>query len=145
MNMSKGIATSAPGSSPGSLRSFLKDEEGSYTLESVIWFPIFVILLVFVMNIAIVFFSESQILRVVQDGNRALSIGRLETEQEVEEYIGQRLAYLEASLQIDTRIDNGFVFTNIDIPATQLMPLNFMTKAFDGINVAVFAQQIIEY
>lgn len=127
------------------LKTFFKDEEGSYTIESLIWFPMFVILLTFIMNISLVFFSESQILRVVQDGNRAFSLGRLDTAEEVETYVNNRLSYLGAQFEIDTVINGGFVSTNISVPASQLMPLNVMTSAFDGVNVAVFAQHIIEF
>ena len=120
----------------------MQDEEGSYTIESVIWFPIFAILLAFVMNISLVFFSESQMLRVVQDGNRALSMGRFETAEEVENYVQQQLAYLDADLVVDTQISGGFVSTNISVPASDLMPLNLMTSAFASVNVAVFVWSI---
>ena len=58
--------------------NFFTNEEGSATIETVIWLPIFTILLTMIINLSMVFFSESQILRVVQDGNRAFSLGRLE-------------------------------------------------------------------
>ncbi len=128
-----------------STASFWQDEDGSYTIESVIWFPIFAILLAFVTNISIVFFNESQILRVMQDGNRAFSLGRLNDAQEVETYITDRLAYLQAGMTIRTQITGGFVTTNLSVPARELMPLNLMTSAFDSVTIAVSAQHIIEF
>ena len=128
-----------------SLPGFWQDEEGSYTIESVIWFPIFEILLTIVTNVSIVFFNESQILRVMQDGNRALSLGRLRDADEVETYVSNNLAYLKAAMTIDTQVAGGFVTTNLSVPATDLMPLNLMTSAFDSVVIAVNAQHIIEF
>ncbi|MEW9921042.1 TadE/TadG family type IV pilus assembly protein [Marimonas sp. MJW-29] len=127
------------------LKRFWRDEAGNATIESIIWFPIFAILLAFIMNVSIVFFTESQMLRVVQDGNRAFSLGRLADAQEVQNYILTRLSYLEANLDISTNISDGFVMTSLKAPAGDLMPLNFMNSAFNGITINVSAQQIVEF
>ena len=127
------------------VKLFCRDEEGTATIESVIWFPIFVILLTLIMNVSLVFFTESQILRVVQDGNRAFSLGRLDDSTAVEGYILERLSYLDANITIATTISGGFVMTTVDVPASDLMPLNMMTGAFDGVNMNVSAQQIVEF
>lgn len=125
--------------------AFLKDEDGSATIESVIWFPIYAILLAFVMNISMVFFTESQLLRVVQDGNRAFSLGRLQDADEVEAYIQAELAYIDASISVNSSISGGRIETALTVPASDLMPLNFMTGAFSGIDIGVNAQHIIEF
>lgn len=127
------------------LKLFWKDDRGSATIESIIWFPIFAILIALIMNISMVFFTESQMLRVVQDGNRAFSLGRLEDNVAVEEYILSRLEYLEASLTVGTTISGGFIQTTLAAPASDLMPLNLMNRAFSGITVHVSAQHIIEF
>lgn len=127
------------------LSAFCSSEDGSATIESVIWFPIFAILLAVMMNVSMVFFTESQILRVVQDGNRAFSLGRLEDAAAVEAYIGGKLAYLNATLTVQTTISGGEVYTMLSTPATDLMPFNFMTSAFEGVNIGVHAQQLIEF
>jgi len=84
-------------------------------------------------------------LRVVQDGNRAFSLGRMADAEEVKAYILSRLAYLEANMEITTTISGGFIMTNLSAPAGQLMPLNIMTSAFDGITIMVSAQHIVEF
>ncbi len=127
------------------IRRFSSNESGSVTVEAVIWFPIFAMLLAFIMNVSIVFFTESQMLRVVQDGNRAFSLGRMADDLEVEAYILSRLAYLDANLVVNTDISGGFIMTNLSAPAGQLMPLNLMTSAFDGITIMVSAQHVVEF
>lgn len=132
-------------SGPGRVPRFFSSEDGSATIESVIWFPIFAMLLAVMMNVSMVFFTESQILRVVQDGNRAFSLGRLDDAAAVEAYIGTRLAYLNASLTISTTISGGQIYTMLSTPATDLMPFNFMTSAFNGVDIGVHAQHLIEF
>lgn len=124
---------------------FWNDEEGSATIETVIWIPIFMFILALIINVSIVFFTESQILRVVQDGNRAFSLGRFEKVEEVEEYVLERLSYLDASLDIETVIASGQITTKLTAPATELMPFRFMSGVFDNVRVGVSAQHIVEY
>jgi hypothetical protein len=126
-------------------RRFFSDEEGSFTIESVIWMPIFAILIAVIMNVSMVFFGESQMLRVVQDANRAISLGRIETELETETYILSKLNYMDAEFTVNTTLNSGIISTILRAPATDLMPLNLMTSAFKSVDIAVSAQQIVEY
>lgn len=128
-----------------SAKRFWQDQDGSTTVESIIWFPIFAILLAFTMNLSMVYFSESQMLRVTQDANRSYSLGRMDGALEVEEYIAAELAYLGADLSITTVISGGFITTDLSTSARDLMPLNFMTQAFEGVAIAIRAQHIIEF
>mgnify|MGYP006945905477 CR=1 FL=1 len=84
-------------------------------------------------------------MRVVQDANRALSLGRFDTELEVEAYILARLNHMDANFVVNTTISGGVITTQVSAPATDLMPLNLMTSAFNSIDVSVFAQQLVEY
>lgn len=137
--------TNGSTSSTRSLGKFLRDETGSATIEAVIWMPVFFLILAFIMNVSMVFFNESQMLRVVQDGNRAFSLGRLDDNVAVQDYILSQLAYLNANFTVATNISGGFVQTNLEAPAGELMPLNLASGAFDGIRVRVSAQHIIEF
>lgn len=128
-----------------SIQRFWADEAGSSTIESVIWFPIFAILLTLITNISIVFHSESQLLRVVQDGNRAFSLGRMDDTDAVQTYIQERLAYLKANPDVTVSVANGVITTTLNVPAVDLMPINLITSAFNDININVTAQQIVEF
>ena len=126
-------------------RGFFTDEDGSFTIESVVWMPIFAILIAVIMNVSLVFFSESQMLRVVQDANRAFSLGRFENELETETYILAELDHMGANFTVETTLSGGVITTVLSAPAADLMPLNLMTSAFDSVDVGVFAQQLFEY
>lgn len=127
------------------LRKFAGDEEGSYSIEAVIWMPIFAILLALIMNVSVVFFTESQMMRVVQDGNRAFSLGRLTSEQAVEDYVLTTLAYTDADIVVTTTVSGGIIRTQLSAPATDLMPLNFLRDSFSNVRVGFTAQQIVEF
>ena len=126
-------------------RRFFTDEDGSFTIESVVWLPIFAILIAVIMNVSLVFFSESQMMRVVQDANRAFSLGRFENELETETYILAELDHMGANFTVETTLSGGVITTEVSAPAADLMPLNLMTSAFDSVDVSVFAQQLVEY
>lgn len=126
-------------------RDFLRSEAGSYTIESVIWLPIYVFVLALMMNVSMVFFNESQILRVVQDSNRSFSVGRITTLEAVEQYVIERIAYLDVTPTVNSQLVDGIIYTNLSIPATDLMPFGMLHKFFAGTNIVVSAQQIVEF
>ncbi|MEX3315473.1 TadE/TadG family type IV pilus assembly protein [Sulfitobacter sp. PS-8MA] len=124
---------------------FLNDEGGSATIETVIWLPIFGFALALIMNVSMVFFTESQLTRIVQDGNRAFSLGRLADGAAVENYILGQLTHLDADLSVVTTVDNGFVRTDLEASAGGLMPLNLARSAFDSVKIRVSAQHVVEF
>ena len=137
------------------LRRFCRGEDGSFTLEAVIWMPIFAILLAIVMNLSMVFFYESQMLRITQDATRAFSLGRF-TEAEAEQYIIDRLDFIEANITVDVRLvdmtDSAGVIDAgaagqavVSTTAAELMPFSLMSGPFSGIPIGVSTQFLIEY
>ncbi len=134
-----------PNSQRKSITHFLSREEGTATVEAVIWVPIFAILLGIIMNLSMVFFNKSQIIRVVQDGNRAFSLGRLEDAAAVEAYIANNLSYLGSNMSIETIVSGGEIDTYFSTPAADLMPFTMIGAAFVGIDIGVHAQHLIEF
>ncbi len=133
------------------IRRFQRCEDGSFTVEFVIWMPIFAILLAIMMNLSMMFYYESQMLRVAQDATRAVSLGRFEgdpllTPEEVAEaYIADRLSFIDANLTIDTRLVGQVVQTVVSTNAADLMPFSLMSGPFEGIPIGVSTQYIIEF
>lgn len=133
------------------LRRLCRDEDGSYTIEFVIWIPIFAILLAIVLNLSMVFYYESQMLRVAQDATRAYSMGRfIEADGKTadvlaEEYITANLSFVNANFTVDVVDDGSNVSATVTSNAAELMPLSLMSTPFEGINVGIVSQYIIEY
>ena len=128
-----------------SLERFLRDDDGSFTIEAVIWMPIFAIILALIFNISMVFFTESQLLRIVQDANRAFSLGRLDDTTATENYITNALAYLDTTVAVTTTLDGGIISTVLNVPAVDLMPMSFMRDQFRDIAITVRSQQLVEF
>jgi Flp pilus assembly protein TadG len=126
-------------------RRFCRDDSGTATIEAVIWLPVFAFVLALIMNVSMVFFFESQMTRIVQDGNRAFSLGRLSNSDAVEEYIKGQLTHLDANISVATSLVDGFVRTDLEAPAGELMPLNIGRSAFNAVKIRVSAQQIVEF
>ncbi|SDG23685.1 TadE/TadG family type IV pilus assembly protein [Sulfitobacter delicatus] len=127
------------------VRSFCEEDSGSATIESVIWLPIFAFALALIMNVSMVYFFESQMTRIVQDGNRAFSLGRLADGDAVQEYILGQLTHLDADISVATTISGGFVRTDLIAPAGDLMPLSMARSAFNNVKIRVSAQHIVEF
>lgn len=127
------------------LKAFCRSESGSYTIESVIWLPIYVFILALMMNVSMVFFNESQLLRVVQDANRSFAVGRISTGEAVKQYVTDRIAYLNITPTVTTDIVDGIIYTNLSVTATDLMPFSMLHKFFAGTTIVVSAQQIVEF
>ena len=127
------------------VRSFCEEDSGSATIESVIWLPIFAFALALIMNVSMVYFFESQMTRIVQDSNRAFSLGRLADGDAVQEYILGQLTHLDADISVATTISGGFVRTDLIAPAGDLMPLSMARSAFNNVKIRVSAQHIVEF
>ena len=63
----------------GALRRLLRAEEGSATVEVVLWIPFFLFLIALIADASLLFNRQAQMLRDVQNANRAYSVGRLTT------------------------------------------------------------------
>lgn len=131
------------------LRRFRRCEDGSFTIEMVIWMPMFAILLAIIMNLSMMFFHESQMLRISQDAVRSFSLGRI-TEAQAEQYISDRLSYISADMDIDVRMIGDpttpiAAQAVVSVAANELMPFDLMSAPFQVIDVGVSTQYLIEY
>ena len=138
------------------LRRFQRSEKGSFTLEAVIWMPIFAILLAIIMNLSMVFYYESLMLRVAQDATRTYSLGKfipddvMTAQEKAETYIRERLPFLSADAIIDVDYDPNntedlAIKTIVSTNAKDLMPFELMSGPFAGIPIGVSTQFLMEY
>lgn len=125
-------------------RRFRKGDDGSATIEAVLWLPLFVTFFVMIADVSFVFHRQTQILSVVQDGNRALSVGRLAGVQELDNYLVGRLRGLTTNVEVDTIIADGIITTQVDVPVEDLVAVG-MFNFLMGYNLSVKSQQFIEY
>ena len=122
---------------------FRNDESGSGTVEALFWFPLFVLIFVMIADTSLLFYGKAQALRVMQDGNRALSVGRLSSTDETRDFITAQLASLSEHVEVTTEVDNGLVISTVVMPSTDLMAVGSV-PGFSRINISVTSQHFLE-
>lgn len=125
---------------------FLERQDGTATVEAVLWIPIFLVVFGFMVDVALIFDGQSRVLRVVHDANRNMSIGRFTQEVESEAYIAAVLdAYdiTPTSVDADLLTNPGYVSTVVTIPADQFQLLGYFT-ALLALEVDVTAEHILD-
>ena len=99
------------------LGRFAREQDGSVTIEAVMWLPFFMFLLVLVADASFIFNGQARALRIVQDGNRAFSVGRLEDPASTQTYIAASLAELSPGAVVSTTLNGGIITSVATISA----------------------------
>ena len=126
-----------------SLLTFRRSEDGTATLEAVLWTPVFLILFGLVTDTSIVFGRQAEILRIVQDSNRSLAVGAFQTVQQAKEYITEKVVVFSVNTIVDVVINNGIISTSVTLPAADLTSTGLF-GAFDSLTITVGASQMSE-
>ena len=125
---------------------FRRKEDGTATVEAVLWFPIFIAVFGLMVDSAMIFHGQSKVLRVVQDANRKLSIKSLATDAEAEAYITAQLAGINVTpSRTETLSDmtTGVISTLVVVPAREFQILGYFS-ALTNLEVPVTAQHMRE-
>ena len=125
------------------LNKFTRSDDGTATVETLLWFPLFIAVFGLMLDVAMIFHGQAKVLRVTQDGNREYSIGRLTTPAATETYIESVLAQLNIQANATTTEVAGVAHTIVTDPANQLQVLGYFT-AFAGLTISVTAEHMIE-
>ena len=125
------------------VQTFGRSEDGTATLEAVLWTPVYLILFGLVTDSSIVFGRQAEILRVIQDSNRSLAVGAFQTVQQAEDYITGRVQVFSTNTTVDVAIDRGIISTSVTVPAADLTSTGLF-GAFDSLIITVGASQMSE-
>jgi len=126
------------------LRRFFRKTDGSATVESVLWIPVFFVLFGLMVDVSMIFSGQSRVLRVIQDANRNLSVGRLDSESDTQDWVIAQLANLSTNVTVNTDIVSGVATTVVTIPARDLEMLGLFTS-LNNLTVSVTSQHFIEF
>ena len=125
------------------LKRFARDTSGSASIESLFWIPIFTFILILIVDTSFIFFGRTQVLRIVQDNNRAFSVGRITSTDDLEDAIIAELLTLTPNAAVTSSVSNGIVTTLAVFPAVDLMAEGTM-GAFIDVTMAVSSNQYVE-
>jgi Flp pilus assembly protein TadG len=119
---------------------FVRAEEGSATIEALIWLVAFFGLLILVTDASLAFYGKAQAFRIVQDGNRAYSVGRLTTPTATQDWVKRAIAPVAPNATAASVLQGGVISTSLSIPMADL-------TLFDSLGtgtVRVRAQHYVE-
>ena len=125
------------------LKRFARDTSGSATIEFVIWLPMVLLAFGLTVDVSMIFHSQSQVLRIVQDANRNASIGRLRTPAEAESYVETRLHKASADADATSTITAGVINTTVTYPARDFQILGFFPQ-LRNLEITVNSEHLIE-
>lgn len=118
--------------------------DGSATIEAVLWLPFFMLLLALFADLSMIFTNQSRIQRMVQDANRALSVGRLDSAEAEQAFLKDQLSGLSPKAKVETRINAGRVTTIVQIPVADLDVIG-VASALRGSVLTIRSDQLVEY
>jgi Flp pilus assembly protein TadG len=124
--------------------AFSKNEDGNATIEAVLWIPTFVAVLLLVVDVSMIFNGQARLFRLVQDTNRALSVGRLHSADEAEAKIVDALEGTTSNAAVTTTITDGVITTVLTVPARDLDIVGYFS-ALRTAGVTVTSQHFVEY
>lgn len=127
------------------IRKFFVKEDGGITVEGVLWIPVYVFFFGFIADVSLMFNSQTQVQRALQDVNRLASSGFLVTEEEVEDRIQAVIGHLTTRATVDTTFDtaNGVVTTTATVPASDLMAIG-LVSTFASFDLNFSSQHVVE-
>jgi Flp pilus assembly protein TadG len=125
-------------------RQLLRREDGSATVETVLWLPLFFAAFGLMTDAAMVFNGHSRVTRILQDANRNLSVGRFVDETETQSYILTALNALAPNATASTTITAGVATSVVQVPATDLEILG-MFSALNSLTLTITSQQYLEF
>ena len=131
---------------PIRLRRFMRREDGAATIEALLWIPMFFFLIVAILDVSYVYFNRAQALRIVQDVNRAFSIGRYADEDEATAAILAAIQTISPNAEAATVYNNatGLITTYVNMPASDLMPVGTVPGLGNAFTIGLSAQHYME-
>ena len=128
------------------IRAFRRDQDGSATIEGVLWMPVFILIFGLIADASLLFHAQAQLTRIVQDANRAYSVGRLDSEIETQNFIRARLGAvaLDANTSVTTTVNGaGIIQTIVNVPAYEYAAVGFFT-ALTTFSLTISSQHVME-
>jgi len=124
---------------------FLRRQDGTATVEAVLWFPIFLAIFGLMIDATMIFHGESDVLDVIQDANRNRSIGRFTTDDEVVAFINTMLAAESIKPKTVTAVTDpttAIITTSVVVPMKQFQVFGWSSLL--NLEVTVTAGHLLE-
>lgn len=125
-------------------RAFVRRTDGTATVEAVLWLPMFLILLGMFVDVITIFSGQGRIMTLIQETNRALSVGRFADADVAEGFLTRELAQISLNANSTVTVSGGRIVTTVNAPLTDLDAVG-VVGAFQGSVMTLRAAQLVEY
>ena len=85
--------------------AFLKDQNGSESIQLLLFLPLFAALLVIITDASFLYLTHSEMWNVARDTARRMAAGQLTTEQEAVNYAATQMERFEEQYQVSASYD----------------------------------------
>lgn len=127
----------------GILRRFVRKEDGAATIEAVLWLPFFLMLFGLLADVSMIFYNQSRLLRIVQDANRNMSIGRLADSNATMNFVVTQGGIVSPHVTSTSSVTAGLITTTATVPIEDL-DLFGVASVFHNVNMTVRAEHLME-
>ena len=125
------------------LKHFSRHEDGAATVEAVLWLPVFIVFFGLLVDATMIMFGQAQTLRVVQDLNRGISLGRIENAGEIDAFIERYLPRYSDAAVVHSSVEQGVISTRVTIPSKHFVASGLL-NVLPSFDVHVSAQHLAE-
>ena len=125
--------------------AFVKDENGSATIEAVLWLPIFLFIILLVFDVSMTFYNQSQLSKVTQTASRHYAVGQTDR---AKTYLAQAVSRHSDSAVAGENygfdlLAPGIVQSWVSVRAGDLGGVGLL-KVISGARLTVHSHQMIE-
>lgn len=107
------------------------DNEGSVTVESVLWVPVYLLFFGLIADVSLMFHAQAKAMRIAYDGNRQASFGLLNSESAVEDMVLARVQAFSSRATVDTVFGADSITTTLTMPASDLIAIGTFASILD--------------
>ncbi len=107
---------------------YFRREDGSVTVEAVLWVPFFLIFMTFIADVALILNGQAKAQRIVQDANRSYSLGFFDDTTEVEDFIEAQLTNIAANATAETQEVDGVVRTAVSMSSIDMISVGLVSR-----------------
>ena len=125
------------------LRRQAAREDGAVTVEALFWVVCIVFIFGLIVDASSLFYTQSNVLRTVQDANRNMSIGRFRTPEEAKADVETALDPVSPNAVATVTVVANVVTTRVTVPAGDLQLIGILAP-LSGVPITVQGRHYIE-
>lgn len=122
---------------------FRRSEDGSYSIEGVLWLPVFVVMLGAILDLSLVFHHRADLAHTVHQINRAVVVGQFTSVDDAQAYLRERLDRYGPDATGSVTISGNEVETRVSVPAEEVSRMGAI-PLLSGMNMNLRYSHLME-